>query len=119
MERAEYQEALAKLERLRPTGFSSTFRGLSYLLGPRRITSDLGSKAQRLADQLGRIGPPPDVAAEHTALVCAVRRAASDLSEVAQRKGMRAFERFEAMAEIDFGEAEMRALEAKGYRLPK
>jgi hypothetical protein len=119
MERAEYQEALANLERLRPTGLSSTLTALTYLLGPRRITSDLGSKAQRLADQLGRIDPPSDVAAEHTALVRAVRRAASDLLEVAQRKDIRAFERFEAMAEIDFGEAEMRALEAKGYRLPK
>jgi hypothetical protein len=119
MDEVEYQSALANLERLRPTQLSFRLSAFTFALGPRRISRNLSCKARLLADQLARIEPPPDVAAGHNALIRAVRRAASDLDELAHRKGLRTFERFEAMAEINFGEAEMRALEVRGHRLPK
>jgi hypothetical protein len=59
------------------------------------------------------------VAAEHSALIRAVRSAASELDELACRKGLRAFERFEAIADVNFAEAELGALKAQGYQLPK
>jgi hypothetical protein len=119
MDEVEYQSELANLERLRPTRLSSARTALTFALGPRRISRSLARTARLLAEELARIDPPPDVAAEHNALIHAVRRAASDLDEVARRNDFRAFERFEAIAEVNLGEAELSALEARGYRLPE
>lgn len=118
MDEVTYRHALVSLERLRPTWTSSGISALTMLRGPRRVSRYLSRMARRLSDELDRMQPPADVAAEHEALIRALRRTASDLEEVADRKNLRARERFEAIAEIDFGEAEARALEAKGYRLP-
>jgi hypothetical protein len=107
------------LERLRPAGLSSAVTAVEVLLGSRRICHVLARKAREVADQLARIDPPPDVAAEHTALIRAIRVTASELDELAHRNGLRASQRFEAMAELDFAEPELRALEARGYSLPK
>src|SRR5689334_10626668 len=68
MERPSYQLALDNLGSLRPTGLSSTVAAFGYFLAPRRIARDLARRARRLADQLGQIDPPPDVASEHNAL---------------------------------------------------
>jgi hypothetical protein len=119
MDKVEYQSALANLERLRPTQSSSRLSAITFALGPRPISRSLARSARLLAGQLASIDPPPDVAAEHEALIRAIERAASDLYEVADRKNLRAFERFEAIAEVSFGEAELTALEGKGYRLPR
>jgi hypothetical protein len=119
MDKVEYQSALANLERLRSTQSSPRLSALTFALGPRRISRNLACTARLLAGQLASIDPPPDVAAEHDALIRAIGRAASDLDEVADRKNLRAFQRFEAIAEVNFGEAELTALEAKGYRLPR
>jgi hypothetical protein len=119
MNKVEYQSALGDLERLRQTQSSLRRSALTFALGPRRISRSLARTARLLAGQLASIAPPPDVAAEHDALIRAIGRAASDLDEVADRKNLRAFERFEAIAEVNFGEAELTALEAKGYRLPR
>jgi hypothetical protein len=119
MDEVDYQSALANLERLRPTQSSSRFSALTFVLGPRRVARNLARGARRLAEQLASIDPPADVAVEHAALIRAVRCTASDLDDVAGRKNLRAFERFEAIADVNFGEAELSALEAKGYRLPR
>jgi hypothetical protein len=119
MDEVEYQSALANLERLRPSQLSSALTALTLVLGPRRISRHLARKARLMADQLARIDPPPAVAAEHNALIDAVRRATSDLDELARRKDLRTWERFEAIADVNFGEAELSALEARGYRLPR
>jgi hypothetical protein len=119
MDVVEYQRSLASLNRLRPAGLSSAVTAVTFLLGPRRICQVLARKANALADQLARIDPPPDVAAEHTALIRAIRVTASELNELARRNDLRAFQRFEAMAEVNFAEPELRALEARGYSLPK
>jgi hypothetical protein len=119
MDKVEYQSALANLERLRPTRPSSWLSAITFALGPRRISRSLARTARPLAGQLASIDPPPDVAAEHDALIRAIERTASDLDKVADRKNLGAFQRFEAIAEVNFGEAELTALEAKGYRLPR
>jgi hypothetical protein len=114
----EYQAALSNIVgRLRPKRWTSTWTALRFLLGPRRISRLLAVKGRALADELAQIDPPADIAAEHVALVRAMREACVELDEVAARHGLRAFERFEAMAEANLAEAELSALEAKGYRL--
>jgi hypothetical protein len=116
----DYQAALTDI--VRRTGrnqLTSKWTALTFLLGPRRITRHMAKIAATLADELARIEPPADVEAEHDALTRAVQRAASSLDELARRKHLRAFERFDAMAEVNFAQAELRALEARGYRLAK
>ena len=113
----DYQAALTDIvRRTRQNQLTSKWTALTFLLGPRRITRHMAKIAATFADELGRIEPPADVEAEHNALTRAVQRAASNLDELAHR---RAFERFEAMAEVNFAQAELRALEARGYRLAK
>jgi hypothetical protein len=90
---------------------------LTFVLGPRRITRYLAGRARALADELARIDPPADAAAEHAALVRAARNASSELDELAARDDLRAFERFDAVTELKLGDSELAALEAKGYRL--
>jgi hypothetical protein len=116
----DYQAALTDIvRRTRQNQLTSKWTALTFLLGPRRITRHMAKIAATLADELGRIEPPADVEAEHNALTRAVRRAASNLDELAHRKDLRAFERFEAMTEVNLAQAELRALEARGYRLAK
>jgi hypothetical protein len=113
-----YQAALTDVvRRMRQNQLTSKWTALTFLLGPRRIARHLGKIAAAVADELDRIEPPADVEAEHNALTGAVRRAAANLGELADRRDLRASERFEAMAEANFGQAELRALEARGYRL--
>jgi hypothetical protein len=115
---AEYQAALSNIvRRVRPNQVKSTLTAVTFLLGPRRITRYLARIARTVADELARIDPPADAAAEHAALVDAARKAASGLLEVAARDDLRAFERFEAISELKLGGVELAALEAKGYRL--
>ena len=116
----DYQAALTEIvRRTRQNPLSSKRTALSLLLGPRRITRHLAKIAATVADELGRIEPPADVEAEHTALIRAIRVTASELSALARRNDLRAFQRFEAMAEVNFAQGELRALEARGYRLAK
>jgi hypothetical protein len=70
-----------------------------------------------LADELANIDPPADVAAEHDALVRAMRQSCLELEDVATRDDLRASERFAAMGDATLAEAELAAIEAKGYRL--
>jgi hypothetical protein len=116
----DYQAALTGIARR--TGrnqLTSKWTALTFLLGPRRITRHMAKIAETLADELSRVEPPADVEAEHNALTRAVQRTASNLDELAHRKDLRAFERFEALAEVNFAQGELRALEARGYRLAK
>jgi methylaspartate ammonia-lyase len=115
---AEYQAALSNLvRRARPNQVRSTLTALTFVLGPRRITRYLAGRARAVADELARIDPPADAAAEHAALVRAARNASSELDELAARDDLRAFERFDAVTELKLGDLELTALEAKGYRL--
>jgi hypothetical protein len=115
MDETEYQTALTDLEKLRATGFFSAFR---FVGGASRTSRALARSAGTLADHLARIDPPPDVEPEHRALMNALRRVATELDELARRKGLSPRERFIAISEVDFATAEARALETKGYRLP-
>jgi len=115
---AGYQAALTDIvRRTRPKRLTHTWTTLTFVLGPRRITRYLARSARTVADELARLEPPADVAAEHFALVRAARKAASELLELAARDDLRAFERFEAIGELNLGGVELAALEAKGYRL--
>lgn len=104
---------------MRPNRFASTVTAATFLLSPRRIARYLARRALEAAEELARIDPPEDVAAEHAALIGALRAASLDLGELAKRDDLRAFERFEAMAEIELAQTELRQLEAKGYRVPR
>jgi hypothetical protein len=116
----DYQAALTEIvRRTRQNPLSSKRTALTLLLGPRRITRHLARIAATVADELGCIEPPAGVEAEHEALTRAARRTASSLDELARRKDLRAFERFEALADVNFAQAELRALEARGYRLAR
>jgi hypothetical protein len=115
---ADYQAALTDIvRRTRPKKMTRRWTTLTFVLGPRRITRYLAKNARTVADELGRIEPPAEVAAEHFALVHAAQKAATDLLELAARNDLRAFERFEAIGELQLGGVELAALEAKGYRL--
>src|SRR3954452_19440706 len=114
MDATQYQSALSGIGgRLRP----SKWMALAFLLGPRRIARTLARRARDLADELAEIVPPTDVASEHRALVEAIGRTASELDDVSRRNGLKAFERFDAMAELDLARNELSAVEAKGYRV--
>jgi hypothetical protein len=115
---ADYQAALTDIvRRLRREQPMRTWTTLTFLLGPRRISRYLARTARTIADELARIEPPADVAAEHASLVDAVRNTASELGDLAARDDLRAFERFEAIGELGLASVELAALEAMGYRL--
>jgi methylaspartate ammonia-lyase len=115
---ADYQAALTDIvRRTRPKPVMSTLTALTFLLGPRRITRYLARRARAAADELARIDPPADAAAEHDALVRAAGNASTELDELAARDDLRASERFDAVTELQLGDRELAALEAKGYRL--
>jgi hypothetical protein len=115
---ADYQAALTDIvRRTRQNQLTSKWPNLTFVLGPRRITRYLARSARTVADELDHIEPPAEVAAEHFALVHAAQKAATDLLELAAREDLRAFERFEAIGELQLGGVELAALEAKGYRL--
>ena len=115
---ADYQAALTDIvRRTRQNQLTSKWTNLTFVLGPRRITRYLARSARTVADELDHIDPPAEVAAEHFALVHAAQKAATDLLELAAREDLGAFERFEAIGELQLGGVELAALEAKGYRL--
>jgi hypothetical protein len=116
---ADYQAALTDItRRMRPNQLTSWWTALTFLLGPRRLTRYLARIAATMSDELARIDPPAEVAAEHLALARAVQKTAVELRELTTRKDLRAFERYEAISELlQFGVVELAALKAKGYRL--